>query len=393
MPLRCLFLVQGEGRGHLTQALSLRRLLVDAGHSVTGVMVGQSPKRPVPGFFERSFEAPVRFIDSPSFVPDSDDCAVRPWRSVFHELGRMPTFLRSLERVDAAIEQQAPDVIVNFFEPLGGLYAWRYRPGIPIVAVAHQYMFDHPAYSLPAGRPVQRWGTQLFSRLTAWGADRRLALSLYPAPDRPHDGLTVCPPLLRPALFRHARSRAGRHEPFFLVYLLNSGYAEQVVRWHEHHPDVRLHCFWDRPDAAPTEAYDDTLTFHQLDDEKFLSLMARCRGFVSTAGFESVAEAMYLGVPVQVVPVDGHFEQHCNAADTVRAGAGVRSDRFDLDRLRDYLPHHSADPSRFRRWIHHAQSRFVRALETAAAPPNERARNRSPVIDASPELPRHASAP
>jgi uncharacterized protein (TIGR00661 family) len=363
MSLRCLFIVQGEGRGHLTQALALRHLLVEAGHRVEGTVVGQSRCRAVPSFFSETFEGTVSFVESPSFVPDGDDRSVRPWATFTHELARIPTFLDSLATIDAAVERHDPDVIVNFFEPLSGFYAVRYRPAAPIVAVAHQYMFHHPAYAFPTGRWVQKWGAQAFASMTAWGAVRRLALSLYPAPDRPTDGLVVVPPLLRRALFEQP---TGRTDSFFLVYILNSGYAEEVIRWHEQNPDVRLHCFWDRPVAAPVEHYDDTLTFHQLDDEKFLSLMARCRGFVSTAGFESIAEAMYLGKPVQVVPVDGHFEQLCNALDTVRARAGIRSRRFDIDQLRAFLPQHTADAEPFRQWVCQSRTRFVRAIEAAA---------------------------
>lgn len=363
MSLRCLFIVQGEGRGHLTQALSLRRLLPEAGHRVAGAIVGKSRRRTVPSFFPDAFDGPVSFVESPSFVPDEDDRSVRPWATLACELSRTPTFLNSLATIDAAVERHDPDVIINFFEPLSGFYALRYRPTAPIVAVAHQYMFHHPAYAFPNGHHVQRWAAQAFASMTAWGTARRLALSLYPAPDRPADNLVVLPPLLRRALFRQP---TGRTDPFFLVYILNSGYAEEVIRWHEQNPAVRLHCFWDRPDAAPVEHYDDTLTFHQLDDEKFVSLMARCRGFVSTAGFESIAEAMYLGKPVQVVPVDGHFEQLCNALDTVRARAGIRSQRFDLGHLQAFLPHHTADTSRFRTWVRQSRTRFVQEIEAAA---------------------------
>jgi len=363
MALRCLFIVQGEGRGHLTQAMSLRRRLAQAGHRVEGVLVGRSRRRAVPPFFEEAFTAPVTYVDSPSFVPDRDDRSVRLGTTLVHELIRTPAFLDGLAAIDDAVERHDPDVIVNFFEPLGGLYAVRYRPETPIVAVAHQYMFHHPAYEFPPGRRVQRWAARAFASVTAWGASRRLALSLYPAPDRRADDLVVLPPLLREAVFRQPTERTA---PFFLVYILNSGYADEIIQWHEQHPDVRLHCFWDRPDAAAVEHYDDTLTFHQLDDEKFLSLMARCRGLVSTAGFESIAEAMFLGKPVQVVPVEGHYEQHCNAFDTVRVRAGIRTDRFDLSRLRAFRARHATDAERFRRWVRGAQSHFVREIEAAA---------------------------
>lgn len=380
MSVRCLFIVQGEGRGHLTQAMSLRRMLGDAGHRVEGVIVGNSESRAVPSFFQDAFSAPVSFVSSPSFVPDGDDRSVRLGATLAHELLRSPSFIDSLGRIDAAVEAHDPDVIVNFFEPLAGLYAMRYQPSIPIVAVAHQYMFHHPTYRFPPGWWLQRWGAQTFASVTAWGASRRLALSLYPAPDRSDEGLVVLPPLLRADLFRQPTDRS---EPFFLVYILNSGYADEVIDWHERHPDIRLHCFWDRPDAGPVEQYDETLTFHQLDDEKFLSLMARCRGFVSTAGFESIAEAMYLGKPVQVIPVEGHFEQLCNAFDTVRAQAGIRSSQFDIDELRSFLSRYRRDTARYRQWVQRSRSRFVREIEAAA----ERQGVRVPSSVPEPEFP------
>ena len=37
-----------------------------------------------------------------------------------------------------------------------------------------------------------------------------------------------------------------------------------------------------------------------------------CKAYASTAGFESVCEAMYLGKPILMVPA--HIEQDCNAS-------------------------------------------------------------------------------
>ena len=56
--------------------------------------------------------------------------------------------------------------------------------------------------------------------------------------------------------------------------------------------------------------------------------MAGCKAYASTAGFESICEAMYLGKPVLMVPA--HIEQDCNAYDAMKAGAGIIGDSFDL---------------------------------------------------------------
>ena len=123
MSLRCLFIVQGEGRGHLTQAMSLRRMLVQQGHRVGEVVVGKSDRRTVPAFFEETFDAPVTYVDSPSFVSAGDDRSVRMGTTLMHELTRTPSFFDSLSTIQAAVDRHDPDVIVNFFEPLGGVYA------------------------------------------------------------------------------------------------------------------------------------------------------------------------------------------------------------------------------------------------------------------------------
>ncbi len=96
---------------------------------------------------------------------------------------------------------------------------------------------------------------------------------------------------------------------------------------------------------------DETLTFHALDDQKFLSCMARCTGVATTAGFETVCEAYYLGKPVFMVPVAGHFEQYCNARDAHKAGAGIHDTRFRLGRFLDYLHFHPAQSVSFRYWV------------------------------------------
>ena len=369
-------MIQGEGRGHMTQALALRALLARAGHQVCGVLVGQNDRREVPGFFLRKIEAPVTYLESPTFSCDARNRSVRPLATLLHTAHCAPRFGQSLRRIDALVRHYRPDVIINFFEPLGGLYYARYRPAVPMVCIAHQYLYLHPAYRFPPGHAVQRTAVRLFTRLTALGATRTLALSLYPVPDTSDARVTVLPPLLRDELFRQ---ESIRQEPFFLAYLLNSGYADEIIRWHQRHPEQILHCFWDSP-AAEAEPYDATLTFHRLDDEKFLGMMARCQGLVTTAGFETVCEAMYLGKPVLAVPVEGHFEQYCNSLDAAAAGAGLASSHFDIDRLVGFVPSYQSPAPAFRRWVREAEVRFVRAIEAAAS------QTTAPALDALPKL-------
>ncbi len=96
-------------------------------------------------------------------------------------------------------------------------------------------------------------------------------------------------------------------------YILNAGFSQDVLEWHAAHPEVPLRFFWDRADEAPVKVVDETLSFYYLNDEEFLRQMAGCHAYASTAGFESVCEAMDLGKPLLMVP--SHIEQKCNAYD------------------------------------------------------------------------------
>ena len=71
--MKFLFIVQGEGRGHLTQAITLEDMLQRNGHEVVEVLVGKSSSRTLPGFFNRSIHAPVKRFISPNFLPTTDN--------------------------------------------------------------------------------------------------------------------------------------------------------------------------------------------------------------------------------------------------------------------------------------------------------------------------------
>lgn len=356
--LNFLFIIQGEGRGHLTQALALKSILDEAGHEVSEVLIGRSSRRRIPAFFLKKIDAKVTFFESPNFAVDGKQESIRIWPTFIDNLKKSTGFRGSLELMRARIEGSRPDVIVNFFEPLAGIYNLFYKKMAPMICIGHQYMFHHPAYSFPPGKWSQRLGTKHFTRLTAFGAARKLALSLYPAEDRPR--LSVMPPLLRPELFELSTHET---EPFYLIYLLNQGYARAVIAWHEAHPTVPLHCFWDNEQAPEELIHDSTLTFHQLSDVKFLDKMARCQGLVCTAGFESTCEAMYLGKSILAVPVKGHVEQYWNALDLERFGGGISSTSFQIDRLFNAAPIAPAFTQSFREWVDTAPVRYIQAIE------------------------------
>ncbi|MET0244026.1 MAG: glycosyltransferase family protein [Flavitalea sp.] len=60
-----------------------------------------------------------------------------------------------------------------------------------------------------------------------------------------------------------------------------------------------------------------------IDNERFIKSMASSAGVFCGAGFETPAEALYLGKKLMVIPMKNQFEQHCNAAALKDLGVPV----------------------------------------------------------------------
>lgn len=352
--MKILFTVQGEGRGHLTQAHTLSKILRNEGHEITAVVVGKSKSRKLPQFFLDKIGAEVHLAESPNFLPAGKDGHAPVARSIAWNIVRLPRFASGIRKIRQLAA--SADVVVNFYEILTGLAFGLGGLTTPLVCVGHQYLLLHPDFRLPAGHRGQLAMLNFFTRLTALRARRLLALSFRQMP-RPTAGrTTVVPPLIREEVKNVAPTRGG----YLHGYLLNSTLAAEVEAWHNRHPDVPLHFFWDRTIGGETR-YGRNLTFHGLDDTAFIRFMAGARAFATTAGFESVCEAMYLGKPTLMVPT--HIEQLCNAVDAEAAGAGVRAEHFDLDLLNSLQPKPN---ERFRTWADRAETLFPQIIAAAA---------------------------
>lgn len=353
--MKYLLIVQGEGRGHLTQAIALSELLRKENHTVVEVLVGRCKGREIPSFFFDRIGAPVVGFDSPSIDYGKKGRKAHILCSVLKNLTprSMLRWRKSVVLIGKRVEETQPDVVVNFYDMMAGLAGWFGRIKPPMVAVAHQFLVDHPAYPHRKALSHLLGSLRLTNWICALGAVKKMALSFYPLPYGVRESIVVVPPLLRAELFE----LQVEHDDFFLGYMLNPAYFEQVDAWHQNNPEQELHLFWDKKDAPPVEQVRPNLTMHRLDDQKFLALMARCRGYVTTAGFESVCEALYLGKPIQMIPA--HLEQQINAFDAVDFGAGVEAYSFDLDPLLACVARYAAPTESFRAWVDGAGSVFL----------------------------------
>jgi len=322
--MKFLFIVQGEGRGHMTQALSFAKMLQNQGHELAGVILGKSKRRDIPEFFRREIGVPIHLVESPNFACDKAEKAVLIGKTIRQNFSKLPVFWKSLRKIHTLVTSEEPDVILNFYDLLGGLYNAIYRPKTAFWVIGHQYLIFHPDFKFAPSTGVDKFLFKFNTKLTAIGASEILALSFYELENT--DKITVVPPLLREQVKELTPSSGN----FFLTYIVNSGLGEDVIHFAKANPTLEIRAYWDKQGAEEISQPLPNLRLCKVHDQHFLRDMAACKGLVSTAGFESICEAMYLRKPVMMIPVPGQYEQACNALDAVSSGSVLVSDSFDF---------------------------------------------------------------
>ncbi len=343
----------------MTQALALEDILKANGHELVAVVVGKSPERVVPDFFIKKIGVPVYPLQSPNFAFDKDHKTIRVGKTIVKNIGNAPTFLKSLREFKSIIKTHRPDYIINFYDWIGGLYGLGLGRKVPMISIGHQYLAAHPSFPFPPSKRLSRLLFKANNMLTSWGSKKKLALSFALLNQAGRKGPIPVPPLLRKEIFTLEPTDQG----YILVYMVNPGYADDVIAWHRQHPDQILHCFWDNKEASELWEARPGLTFHRIDDQKFLKYMAGCSGYVTTAGFESVCEAAYLDKPVMMVPVAGHYEQSCNALDAAQYDIAIPMDEFNIGALMGQLSQFKGPGKDFKNWVDHAPKIFTAALK------------------------------
>lgn len=71
-----------------------------------------------------------------------------------------------------------------------------------------------------------------------------------------------------------------------------------------------------------------------------------------------------MGKPCMMIPA--HVEQYCNAIDAEREMAGIASDSFDIDRLKEFCHGYEEDVE-FRMWENCAEPRVMAIIEQCQA--------------------------
>lgn len=340
----------------MTQAMSLSEILKREGHVVEKVLLGRSETRTIPSFFLEAFDEKPEYFKSPNFSFTKDKKGILVGKSLLLNLLISPRYIKEIIRMSRKIHQSKADVVVNFYDMIGGLGMLFSFSRKKYYAISHHFYYSQKDFNWPESRPLIRYLLKLHSFICSYGADAKLVLSFRENGIMLKKGYMLVPPLLRDDLFRLIPEDKG----YLLGYMLNEGLLWNIIDWSLKNPGIKVVLYGSFKSVPPN--IPENLTINQLDGQGFLNSMAGCSGLISTAGFESVCEAAYLGKRIWLIPSRNHFEQECNALDASASGlAGYflefQSEYFVSDQ-------HKEAVKNFRNWCNKADKIFVNILCT-----------------------------
>ena len=348
---KCVFIVQGEGRGHMSQSMALKEQVEEAGYTVEAVYAGCRSRGSVPGYFSEFFKEKLKLFYSPYFLRTPNKKGIYVGRTLLFNLIRSIKYLLEVRRIRNEINDLEPDVVFNFYDVVGALALKRVKPGIKRIGIGHHFFLHLDGYRCNKGSAWHRWLLRMHTTLVMKSCDRVMALSFREL--KGDSAMDVVPPLVRKS-FREINHQPGDR---FLVYLLNEGYIFDLIRLSREDPGFLADVF---TTLTPEISLPPGIRIHPLNEEKFREMMTDCKGLITTSGFDTVAEAAYLGIPLVVVPSQHHFEQRCNGADVERSGIGIA-----VEQLIPGIQHQmkTFDNSTYREWVDRAGEIIIKCTK------------------------------
>jgi len=353
-----IFFVQGEGRGHLTQAVSLKEKLLARGHKIETVVIGTKDINDLPSFFKEAFlNIPLVCINSPKFSKDKKQQGIDLKSSFFSFIKNLPRYRQEIKKIGALVAKIKPDALINFYEPLAGMY-WRKNKNIPLFCLGHQYFFEHPSFPTKSLTFLQKKALYFYNHLSAPIGANKIALSFTKETDCKTKKIFVVPPLIREAILK-ARPQ---DKNFILTYLLNHGYLLEIIDWCKDNPAKTVRCFCDKKNFIYPNL-PVNLEINYLSGEKFINSLTDCSALAASGGFETIIEASYLGKPILMVPTKNHFEQKGNAGDAQRAELAISNKYFDLSLLNKEKTHSFSGRPAFKEWVDNYSNKIIEIIE------------------------------
>lgn len=146
--------------------------------------------------------------------------------------------------------------------------------------------------------------------------------------------------IFTPVIRQEARIATLTNKGHYTVYLPAMGQAE-IIDILGIFENVQWHVFTKHTHDVVTIK---NITLFPISSQGFMESFTSCTGILTSAGFETPAEALYMGKKLMVVTIKGQYEQFCNGAALAKIGVPVLTslNHKSIDRLRHWIEYEKA---------------------------------------------------
>jgi len=286
--MRVLYAIQGTGNGHLSRAREIIPLLNRKCHTDILVSGYQAD-------VELPFEVRYRMHGLSFIFGKKGSVDIAKTYSKAH-------FKRLLDEIrNCPVEDY--DFVINDFEPVS---AWACsRRKVPCISFSHQAsLLDK---NVPKPSSSDAFGKFILKHYAPSNAQIGLHFSRY--------SKDIYTPVIRREIRDAENTDKGHYTVYLPAYrteLLTEVFSKiDSVRWevfskHDHEPFTS-----------------GNVQVRPVTNDQFVISMLSSHGVLCGAGFETPAEAMFLGKKLMVVPMLNQYEQQCNAAALQAIGVPV----------------------------------------------------------------------
>ncbi|MDD2793381.1 MAG: glycosyltransferase family protein [Sediminibacterium sp.] len=286
--MKILYAVQATGNGHISRAMELLPFLEQYGTVDVFLSGNNSHLQPA---------LPVKYRSKGLSLFYGNKGGLDYWKML------KDFSLRRIWNEARSLPVENYDIVLNDFDSITSL-ACKLKH-VPSVGFGHQAAFRSDA--TPRAAKKDAAGELVLKNYATATAYTGLHFANY-------DDFIFSPVIKSDVLQANPENRGH-----ITVYL--SHYSDEVVMQSLQQIDgVRFELF-SKKIQEPVRF--GNITLHPISNQGFTSSMIHSAGVITGAGFETPAEALYLGKKLLCLPIRGQYEQWCNAAALEALGVGI----------------------------------------------------------------------
>jgi len=300
--MKILYGIQSPGNGHISRSIKIIHRLIKVGCRVDILLSGNNSQVSIPFPVKWNLNGFTLYYDNFGNLNITET-----WRKL-----NFNQFLK-----DIRMDISDYDIIISDFEPIT---AWASKlKDKKCWGISNQASFLSKKTPRPKSKSIL--GELIFKKLVPVTNPIGLHFQKYDT--------FIYTPIIKDTILRLDPKDKGH----YLVYLPN------------HNLDILIDCL-------SKHSYDFQIftkinynfkvkncKIKPIDKVNFESSLETCTGVITAAGFQTPSESIYLGKKLMVIPINGQYEQECNAVALGNLGAFVGGiDQIDKFMEKDWTP-------------------------------------------------------